>query len=989
MSQERGVKNYWRLAIRSLIVSVALYALLGFMLLPFIAKQQAVSFLEQRLGGQSQIEAIELNPFSFKVVIWGMQLSDPDAKPIISFDSLVVNFQPTSLLFGEIAFSAIAIDGFHASVQRRTDGGSNFEDLLQRWRASGTEPAAGAPLAEQGSGPALRIDSLRVTGASLGLLDEAVSPSFQTLIESIDFSLDELSTNADSSAQQRLTLSIGEGSQLSWTGGLSLTPLQSSGEIQIVGPLPRLAYRYFQEQLPVELEGGWFDASLNYNFVFTDAGEADLRVQQLDAALTNLDVRDRQSGSLLVRLPVLSVQGGSLNLLQQQVSVGQILFDGVRIEAERAADGVINLQAAFATDEQEALVQAEPANNGQQAVPWTIQLDALNLQGWDLRVRDLQPEQALNVSVALNANAVNISNIPNQAIQLNTGVTLSSGGSLNVAGELTVLPAIAFAGQLDLTDLALPVLQPYLASLARVQLESGTLNLAGSLETSLEQSEFNGSASVATLLIRDTVENEDLFALGFLGLQDTVVAIGEESRINIETINVQAPYARVEIEEDGSNNISRVLVVAPEQSTPPQAQTDAVEVAAGAPSPEVRIEQIRLTQGAADFSDRSLPLPFAVRIDGLGGEVSALSSSSSEPARINLEGQVDEYGLASITGRLRPLDYAELTEIDLAFRNLHIPSLSPYVIKFAGRTIADGALDVDLSYRINDSQLNGENAMVMRDLLLGERVEHPDALDLPLGLAIALLKDGNGVIDLDVPVTGNVDSPQFNYGNVVRTALGNIIRNIVTSPFKFLANLVGGDDDSDIGVIEFVPGRSDLQPPQREKLVQLAQALVQRPQLQLDLLGRYASDADTEVLREQFFNERFEQALGELSEDIEPALQRRQLLEQFTISQAPLDSDMTLALLALRQEHTQVNAAGEQQFDDLAYTQTLRRRLIAQEQVSIADLQRLASARVSAIAAQLNTLEPSLAGRIQALAEQEDVALEAGNVPFELELSSL
>src|SRR5690606_35180811 len=162
------------------------------------------------------------------------------------------------------------------------------------------------------------------------------------------------------------------------------------------------------------------------------------------------------------------------------------------------------------------------------------------------------------------------------------------------------------------------------------------------------------------------------------------------------------------------------------------------------------------------FADFSLPLPFAVHMQELAGDVSTVSTRSNVPARLSLEGQVDDYGLASISGQLRPLDFASLTEIDMSFRNLDIPSMSPYVIKFAGRRIDDGAMDVDLAYRINDSQLNGHNSLVLRDLELGERVPHPEALDLPLGLAVALLKDRNGVIDLRVPVTGDLGNPQFS-----------------------------------------------------------------------------------------------------------------------------------------------------------------------------------------------------------------------------------
>ena len=979
-----------RMLVSVLAVVFLLYSLVGFVIVPAVAKSEALAFVEQRLGGRAQIDAIRFNPFTFVATISALKLSDANDEALASFDSLSVNYQPSGLLSGEIAFASIVIDGFYVNLQRYPDGSNNIAALVQRWNASAQPPNDTGQGSAEGEPLAFRIDALRVTGASVGVIDEAVTPTFNTLIESIDFTLDDLSTVADTAAQQRLTLAIGEGSQLRWTGELSLVPVHSKGELQLFGPLPKLAYRYFQNQLPIVLEHGWFDASLLYELALSDAGEIDLRVQEIGASLSNLNLREKQTGNMLLRLPELSVQGASLDLLQRQIAVQRVLMDRVQVNARRSRDGVVNLQQIFVGGEQGNAEAMQSATASADAAPWEFRLAQLALDDWQIGVRDLQPEQALDVSVGLSATAANISNIQNQLVELSTDLTLSSGGSLTVLGELTVTPEINFVGDIALEALALPLIQPYLASIAHIQLSSGVLNVSGELTANPRQSEFNGDASLDDLLIRDALENEDLFSLSSLGFEDSIVSVGEVTLIEIAGIEVQAPYARIEIEEDGSNNISRVLIASTdsEEQEVAQEQNDVTNTASALPA--VRIERVLLEQGSADFSDRSLPLPFAVHIEGLGGEVSALSSRSNEPARITLEGQVDEYGLASITGRMRPLDYAALTQIDLSFRNLNIPAMSPYVIKFAGRRIDDGALDVDLIYRINEGQLDGQNAMVMRDLVLGERIAHPDAMDLPLGLAIALLKDSNGVIDLDVPVTGDLASPEFNYGNVIRTALGNIIRNIVASPFRFLANLVGSGEDSNIGVIEFVPGRADLQPPQREKLVQLADALMQRPQLQLGLLGRYSTLADTQVLKEKFFDERFNAALAlEQNSELSPALVRLQLLEQLTMAQAEQGAGIELQLLALRQEYTRVDSANLEQFDDIAYAQALRRDLIAQQPVSDSDLQRLAAARVEAITVALTAIDASLASRLQTHSATEDVAVNAGRIPFALELSAM
>lgn len=285
-----------RMLVSVLAVVFLLYSLVGFVIVPAVAKSEALAFVEQRLGGRAQIDAIRFNPFTFVATISALKLSDANDEALASFDSLSVNYQPSGLLSGEIAFASIVIDGFYVNLQRYSDGSNNIAALVQRWNASAQPPNDTEQGSAEGEPLAFRVDALRVTGASVGVIDEAVTPTFNTLIESIDFTLDDLSTAADTAAQQRLTLAIGEGSQLRWTGELSLAPVHSRGELQLFGPLPKLAYRYFQNQLPIVLEHGWFDASLLYELALSDAGEIDLRVQEIGASLSNLNVREKQTG---------------------------------------------------------------------------------------------------------------------------------------------------------------------------------------------------------------------------------------------------------------------------------------------------------------------------------------------------------------------------------------------------------------------------------------------------------------------------------------------------------------------------------------------------------------------------------------------------------------------------------------------------------------------------------------------------------------------
>lgn len=250
-----------------------------------------------------------------------------------------------------------------------------------------------------------------------------------------------------------------------------------------------------------------------------------------------------------------------------------------------------------------------------------------------------------------------------------------------------------------------------------------------------------------------------------------------------------------------------------------------------------------------DFEDLSLVPPFGARIHELSGVINGVSNAPNTPTRINLDGRVDEYGLARIRGEANFFSPRELTRIDASFRNLDLSRMSPYSAKFAGHRITGGRLTTELQYRIKGGQLEAENKVTINRIQLGEEVDAPGVTKLPLRLAIALLEDANGVIDLDLPIRGNLDDPQFSYGPLIWQAIGNVLSKIVTAPFRALGRLFGSDNAEDFGAVEFDPGSARVLPPEREKLAKVAKALSERPQLQLSVSGGFDPAADANTLR--------------------------------------------------------------------------------------------------------------------------------------------
>ena len=262
----------------------------------------------------------------------------------------------------------------------------------------------------------------------------------------------------------------------------------------------------------------------------------------------------------------------------------------------------------------------------------------------------------------------------------------------------------------------------------------------------------------------------------------------------------------------------------------------------------IGVERVRVEGGAMDFADFSLVLPFATFIKDLNGSASGLSSAADSRANLKFEGGVADYGLARAEGTIQPFAPKKFTDIAVAFRNIELIPMSPYTATFAGRKIASGKVSLDLQYKIENSKLLGDNKMVLDKFTLGERVESPTAVNLPLDLAIALLTDSNGKIDLALPVSGDVDNPEFSYGHVVWQAIRTVLTRIVTAPFRALGSLFGSGAET-LGDIVFDAGGARVLPTEQEKLRRVAEGLQKRPQLKLQIQGTWHKDVDARALR--------------------------------------------------------------------------------------------------------------------------------------------
>ncbi|MEO8410774.1 MAG: DUF748 domain-containing protein, partial [Propionivibrio sp.] len=625
----------------------------------------------------------------------------------------------------------------------------------------------------------------------------------------------------------------------------------------------------------------------------------------------------------------------------------------------------------------------------------------------------------------VSARVANYASGDAPAMPVEVKARLASGGEIQAKGSVR-----AATGQADLTiklaSIALAPVQTYLSEFALLQLASGTVSASGRLrygESGGPLVAYQGGISVDKLLLEEAEPQRPFLSWDAVATDDLALTIAP-NRLDIGELRVIKPDGRLIIAEDHSVNLTDVLKKpgaeagqkAAGESTSPAPPPEKLAADAGADAFPVTIARVRVADGLLDFADLSLRPQFGARMHELKGVITGLGSDPNQSAQVELDARVDDYGSAKIGGQISVFQPKRLTEIDMSFRNVDMSSLSPYVIKFAGYRIAAGKLSLDLQYRIDDSKLQGQNKAVLNQVELGEKVDSPGALDLPLGLAIAILKDANGVIDIGLPVSGDLGNPQFDYGAVIAKAIGNLIVSIVTAPFRALGALFGAADE-ELDRIAFEPGSAAIAPPQREKLATVARALKERPALKLVVPPTYAAEQDTSALKSLAVRSDIVRRLGvelkpgELPGPIDAANPRmQQAIEAvFSARYAPA---VTAALKERALEETKAvaapkadrggaaagDAAGQDTPKDAAaaasgklppaFYQSLVDRLITEHEVPQQALAELARARSEAIITELGKAGGLGGERIAAGKLDDKGAVEEKSVTLKLQLEA-
>jgi len=934
------------------VIAMLVYTLGGFFLAPVLVSKLAIDGVRDSMDRELVLGEVRINPFVLSADVENIELRDTDGEPLFALGHFRANFQLSSLFRWAWTFREIRLDAPHVLYERFAPGDDRFTRLLTDMERLDTEPAP--PVTEQAGLPRLLVYDLQLNDGTATVRDHVPAEPVVLQPGPVTVDIRELNTLPDRSGQQSVEIRFGDNAAIVWQGSLALEPLASEGQLTLQNlPLDQ-AIHYLHEVIEVDTFTARLSLRTDYRLSLSADDDIALDLSDLQTDLEALSVTGFEPAERILEVDAIRTRGGRVAYPEQRLDIGDIEIGGLAAELQMDANGEPRiLQLLLPAPESDGI----PESGGDESSePWLITANGFRIDQARVALEDRGVEPPAAVTIAgLDVALSNIDNRANTAMPLAVSAQLDGGGTLNLEGDLTVLPDVTLDGRASIAGVPLALAQPYADQLARVAIESGAASAEFNLALAAAgELRAEGSAHVDDLQFSDTVENLPLLSWKRLEI-DQFRADTAAKRLDVSRIGLNEPFGRIQVRADRSTNLSELAVTEATMTDAESTPDSEIEAETGSDQAPwtVVIGMIDFKSGGMDFSDLSLPLPFKVDIANLNGAVTAIDGGSTEPAGIRLEGQVGDYGLARIDGKIRVFAPLASTDIIMEFRNLLMSDLSPYSIEFAGRQIDEGKLNLDLEYVIENSQMAGQNAIVVSDLLLGAEVESPNAVSLPLDLAVALLKDSNGVIDIDLPVEGDVGDPEFRIGGVVWQAFTSLLTKIVTAPFALLGNLVGGDAE-DFGQFEFLAGRADLTPPELEKIAKLTEALQQRPQIVLEIAGVYDTVVDTPML--QFFGlrntvlERLGREFDGSSFDDRDDMLSAELgtvLEDLHRERFPGTDLETIRAAHRVAPANDPNAAP--QLDELAYAADLRDRLLESEPVSEAELTALAQARAAAI----------------------------------------
>ena len=835
-------------------------------------------------------------------------LQDREGAPVATVAELELEFADVQPLIGRWHFTRLRLDKPEVDLVMFKDGKLNVLDLLPPpakpaaakapgSKAAGSAAKAGdkkpdaAPetpavagtdavpsAAPSPAAPDFLLALTRIRDGVIRFEDRSFAEPFRARIETINLDMRDLSNVGELPAEIRLDYVSDAGEKLVHEDVLRLSPFQFSGNLQFESiKLARYA-PYLTQALPGgTISDGALTGALQYRVTLGDKGEPRVELGAETLALRDFALMLKGAKTPAIKVPELDVRAVSVDLAGRNVRLGGLDLKGAAISAVRLKDGSFDLVNALVPPAAPAGKGAKRDAAAKDGADWVVAVDKLTLKTASVRLEDRSVRRPVVTTVDNIDFAVDgFTTAKGSTLQFKLDSRFNQRGKIAASGPLTLEPLKADL-RLDLRNVDLLPLQPYVLEQTKIAISRGNVTTQGRLNLQTGRrgqilARFNGDVGVANFASVDRLNATDFLRWRTLRVGGIDARL-EPFSLAIKRVALDDFYTRLILDDQGRLNLREIGgVTGDEPPPPPKAAAPSVTVGSEAnpmgegppaaegkrtvevaapttPPPPIRIDRVEIKRGNVAFSDRFVRPNYDANLTDLAGTLTGFSTAADAIAKLDLTGKVDKSAPLSINGEFNLFRQDSHLDILAKVNDFELTGLSSYSGKYVGYGIAKGKLSAELNYKIEDRKLTATNQIFLDQLTFGDKVDSPDAVNLPVQLAVSLLKNSRGEIDLRLPVTGTLDDPEFSIFGLVLKMFFNLIGKAITSPFALLGSALGGGGE-ELSQLTLAPGSAQPGEAQQGKLKTLAQALVDRPALKLDVIGRADPATDLDGLRQ-------------------------------------------------------------------------------------------------------------------------------------------
>ncbi|KVM62027.1 AsmA family protein [Burkholderia ubonensis] len=760
--------------------------------------------------------------------------------------------------------------------------------------ASGVAVPAAASAAQAASGAAapvetktppldLTIRHFAIDGGTINLDDSVPATPTTLSLTKLAATLDGFTLQGNTPAKYTLSTSLARGGDVKAEGAFSVAAKQADAKLTVDAlALPALQ-PYLGEATRARVLDGTLGATLNAK---ADWGKTPLDAQVADSevSLKSLKLATPDAKAPAIVLPDASAKIAKVDLATRTAQIASVDASGLALDVTRLKDGTIDL-AALASAEQKALPARTVARKAQAAAPsWHYRIDALNVKDAAANYTDLSTPRPVKLAIKPLALSVQkISDDLTKPLPVELKATLNRKGSLNVSGDVTAQP-LKLGLKIDGNRLDAAAFEPYFGSALNATVASALLNANGNLAfaqaNGATRASYRGDAALVDVRMLDKATSDPFAGWRSLALSNLKATYDEKGTdVDAARVTFSNFYGRVLLDAQGRLNLKDIVAkesgpaqsltrdtskgepapagasaaVAQQASAPAAASASTVVKAAPPPQNPVRVHfgEFVLQNGRVNYTDNFIKPNYTANLVAIKGTIGAFGTDSTTSAPVDVAANLAGNGPITIKGTVNPLIAKPALDLTATAHDIELTNLTPYSAKYAGYPITKGKLNVDLHYQLANDQLSANNHIFIDQLTFGDHVENDTATKLPVKLAISLLKNSRGEIDVSLPVSGSLSNPEFSVGGLIWRAVLNLIAKAVTSPFTLLAHAFGGGGE-ELGYVEFAPGSDELADAQQKKLDTVVKMLNEKASIRLDLIGRVDPDKDTPGLRETY-----------------------------------------------------------------------------------------------------------------------------------------